>query len=270
MAIKAWRYLDGEREDGVFNMAADQALLTLCNEGKSPPTIRLYGWRKPTVSIGYSGKGLERVDVGHCRKNSIDIVRRPTGGRILLHAEELTYSVTAPLEHPSFPKGLRKTHNIISQAIAECFGKFGIMGGVRVISKPREGSGGAQLLSPACFGLSNMTEITIDGRKIVGSAQRRLSKAFLQHGSVLIDFDPKKLNEIFIFSDKKARQNHLSSLKKKVTCLSKESVLELNFACLKLLFLEGLKETLAKSLEKGIWTSEEIELREKIMRQIVI
>ena len=270
MTIKTWRYIDGEREDGVFNMAADQTLLTLCNAGKSPPTLRLYGWSKPTVSIGYSGRGLERVNMEYCRKNSIDIVRRPTGGRILLHAEELTYSVTAPLEHPSFPKGLRKTHSVISQAIAECFEKFGIIGGAQVISKSRADSGGERLLSPTCFGLSNMTEITINGRKIVGSAQRRLSNAFLQHGSVLIDFEPKKLNELFIFPDKKARQNHLSDLQKRVTCLSKEGVIELNFSDLKLLFLEGLKETFAKSIEKEIWTSEEIQLREKIMEQIVV
>ena len=194
MIFAPWRYLDGGLEDGAFNMAADQALLILCNEGKSPPTLRLYGWRKPTVSIGYSTKEFEKIDREYCEKKGIEIIRRPTGGRVLLHASEVTYSLVAPFDQGFFPKGLSKTHYLISETIVICLQKLGIRGEVISLSRGEDRDGSFN--SPACFGLPNRAEVKVNGKKIVGSAQRRLNRAFLQHGSVLIHFEPEELNKI--------------------------------------------------------------------------
>ena len=105
--------------DGAFNMAKDRAILIACNEGEAPATLRLYGWKKPTLSIGYSQDVSKNIDLEFCEQNRIPVVRRFTGGRALLHLYELTYSIVAPIPHQAFPGSLRGAFEKISQAILE-------------------------------------------------------------------------------------------------------------------------------------------------------
>ena len=128
MSSIRWRYIDDPPVGGVLNMATDFALLMACNEGVSPPTLRLYGWDQATLSVGYSRAGGDTIDLDRCRQQQVPIVRRPTGGRILLHHKELTYSIVAPIGHPSFSKGLQRTHQIISQALADCLNQLDLKG----------------------------------------------------------------------------------------------------------------------------------------------
>ena len=172
-----WRVIQDSLGDGAFNMAKDKAILIACSEGKAPATLRIYGWKRPTLSIGYSQDISKYIDLESCKKNNIPVVRRFTGGRALLHQYELTYSVIAPIPHKVFPGSLRGAFEKISQAILESL-KIGGIEGAEIAGKKNSISGSESRRSPACFSIANHCEITVEGKKLIGSAQRRLRSAF--------------------------------------------------------------------------------------------
>ncbi|HIA33009.1 MAG TPA: hypothetical protein EYN83_07290, partial [Nitrospinaceae bacterium] len=93
--MQEWRVIEDGPQDGESNMAIDRAILASCASGKTLPTLRLYCWERPTLTVGYAQDFAKEIDVNRCRKLGIQIVRRPTGGRALLHNHEVTYSLTA-------------------------------------------------------------------------------------------------------------------------------------------------------------------------------
>lgn len=178
------------RSDGVLtgarNMARDVAMLEALVAGESPPTLRFYGWDPPCLTLGRH-QGPEVADFEFCRAEGIDVVRRPTGGRALLHHRELTYSVVAPLgEHP-LPRALQDAYRTICDALVLACRTLGI---------PAELTGGEvnlQLPGPRsavpCFEAPASSEVVVGGRKLIGSAMRASSGKILQHGAILLDWD---------------------------------------------------------------------------------
>ncbi|MDO9515821.1 MAG: biotin/lipoate A/B protein ligase family protein, partial [Syntrophales bacterium] len=150
-----------------------------------PPVLRFYGWERPAVSIGYFQNAEEEIDCAYCRGKGIDIVRRPTGGKAVLHGNDLTYSLVAGESVPPFSPDVVETYRIISGCIIRGLSKAGIE--VQIVE---EGRGGAGSTEGFCFATSYKNELLAGGRKICGSAQMRARGVFLQHGSVLIDLDP--------------------------------------------------------------------------------
>ncbi|HIK57663.1 MAG TPA: lipoate--protein ligase family protein [Nitrospinaceae bacterium] len=205
----AWRLIEDGALDGRLNMAIDRAILTACERGQSPATLRLYGWEKPTLSIGYSQNEFKDVDKVQCEQNNIPIVRRFTGGRALLHQFELTYSLVAPIPHTQFPGNLAGAFGIVSKAVIASLKQAGVPQ-LEMVGKGQRGSG--QTRSPACFSAINHWEITAGGKKLVGSAQRRLNGAFLQHGSILLDWDPELAHSLLRFSSKTEKIRGLTSM----------------------------------------------------------
>ena len=102
MVYDEWRWISGGHHPAEENMAEDSALLADCEQGRIPPTVRFYGWSESAITLGYSQKAGAELDVERCRELGIPIVRRPTGGRALLHTNELTYAVVAPVSLPPF------------------------------------------------------------------------------------------------------------------------------------------------------------------------
>jgi lipoate-protein ligase A len=156
-------------------MALDEAIATSVRNCESPPTLRLYGWDRPSLSLGSFQKSSS-VDLKYCRKNSIPVVRRPTGGRAILHGDELTYSFSARTDHVAFAKGLLESYRTISSAFNLAFRKIGL----RVSSKDRRENGRVLTRNPLCFRSSSYGEILIENRKVVGSAQKRWKDGLLQ------------------------------------------------------------------------------------------
>jgi len=215
----SWRYIEEGLNSGACNMAVDAALLQACEPHTGKPTLRLYGWKEPTLSIGYS-QSLDR-EIDRLRLESQDIpwVRRPTGGRAILHEEELTYSVVAPVSHPLFEGGLKTTFSAISGALLEGLRSLGLEN-AQINREKKSNSDPLLRASPSCFALLNHCEITVEGRKLVGSAQRRTQAAFLQHGSILIRMDRKRLNSILKFMDERQRRHNLEILERSTVTLS--------------------------------------------------
>ena len=125
-AGKEWRILPFGKAGAVENMAVDEAVFRASIHKKAPPTLRFYGWRVPALSIGYFQDYGKEVDREACRKFGVDIVRRPTGGKAVLHEQELTYAVIAGADSPLFPPDILKTYRVISGCIAKGLAKVGI------------------------------------------------------------------------------------------------------------------------------------------------
>jgi len=182
-----WRLvLDGDLP-GAVNMARDVAILEAIAGGAGRPTLRLYGWSPPCLSLGRH-QGLDAADEGFCRTHRIDIVRRPTGGRAVLHHLELTYAVVAPAGHPPLPNKLQDAYRTICGPLVRWCGEMGIKADLT------PGEVNLRLPGPRsavpCFEAPAGGEVVVRDRKLIGSAMRAHSGVILQHGAILLDWDP--------------------------------------------------------------------------------
>lgn len=175
-AETCWRQLPYEVRSGARNMALDHALAASVGDA----VLRLYGWTRPTLSLGRN-EPASAYPVDELRASGVDVVRRPTGGRAVLHDRELTYAVIVPARALG---GARATHLRIHEALARALCRLGAPADV-------VGDGGRALAPDAgpCFQVPAAGEVVVRGRKIVGSAQARIGGALLQHGSILLDGD---------------------------------------------------------------------------------
>jgi len=188
-AVSEWRILPFQTYSAFENMALDEAILLSADSGKSPPTLRFYGWSPPAVSLGYFQDFNREVNLNNCRSLGVDIVRRPTGGKAVLHENEITYSVISAKDNPLFPDNILGTYKVISSCLIEALVSMGINASV-VDSGYRQN--GTNVLKSLCFSEPSRFELLVAGRKICGSAQVRTKKAFLQHGSLLLSFEPER------------------------------------------------------------------------------
>ncbi|MDW7738976.1 MAG: lipoate--protein ligase family protein [Bacillota bacterium] len=178
-----WRLILDPPMTGLDNMQKDIAIMEEVASGECPPTLRLYRWSPPTLSIGYFQDEDEVVNLEGCREKGIDVVRRPTGGRAVLHYHELTYSIVVPEIHPFINRGgVLDAYRAISRGIVTAFSLLGITAS---ITPEKEGQAG--LAPGSCFDTPSAYEIKIDGKKVVGSAQLRRDGIVLQHGAILFE-----------------------------------------------------------------------------------
>jgi lipoate-protein ligase A len=191
---KAWRMLPRRVLRAAENMATDEAVFRLNRLQGLPPTLRFFGWDPSAVSLGYFQKTSREIDVEACRRAGIDIVRRPTGGKAVLHEHELTYSLAAAVDHPLFTGDILGTYRVISGCIAEALRRMGLV--PEMASDGRSAAGTP--LEAYCFAAPSRYELLVGGRKICGSAQVRTSGSFLQHGSLLIDIDPARTAAVMV------------------------------------------------------------------------
>ena len=189
------RIITHEANNAFFNMAVDEAISEAVRQELSPPTLRLYRWSRPSLSIGHFQK-ISEVNIDYCGKMDYPVVRRLTGGRAILHDAELTYSFSARTGSPPFSSSLHENYSVISNAILLGLKSCGINAD---ISFERKRSSGQR--NPACFKTVSYGEITLNGKKVIGSAQKRYSNGFMQHGSILLDFDVEKLCNVLVHAD---------------------------------------------------------------------
>ncbi|MEA2062280.1 MAG: lipoate--protein ligase family protein [Gemmatimonadota bacterium] len=187
-----WRFINSGACPAAFNMALDEALM---RRAADPPTatLRVYAWEKPSVSLGYHQKIEERLDLERCRAAGVEVVRRITGGREVFHQRELTYSFSAPLDNPRLGGTVMKSYRAISGGLVRALEILGLEPELERSVK-RAGAGAGVRDNP-CFSSASRYEISWQGKKLVGSAQRRMPRlgAFLQQGSLLIENSQDRL-----------------------------------------------------------------------------
>jgi lipoate-protein ligase A len=164
--------------DGATNMARDEAISRSVSSGAQLPTLRLYGWVPPSISLGQSQR-MRTVDEAACRADGIDIVRRATGGLAILHTDELTYSISLPIHHPIAEGDVMTSYRRIALAIIETLKSLGVSdANADAVAKEDKAK------SPVCFEAPSDYEVIGAGKKLVGSAQWRRVDGVLQHGSL--------------------------------------------------------------------------------------
>jgi lipoyl(octanoyl) transferase len=179
---EVWRLICDPPFPGEVNMRRDLELMAEVASGKAPPTLRLYHWSPPALTLGRFQKAEEVADLDACRRLGVDLVRRPTGGRAVLHHRELTYSISVPECHRLIPAGVIDAYRLINQGILAAFEILGID-----VSLAGESERGAGLAPGSCFDSTSAYEIRVAGKKVVGSAQLRTGGALLQHGAILLE-----------------------------------------------------------------------------------
>lgn len=178
-----WRLLVTPPADGTTNMAIDEAILHALADGAGSPTLRFYQWDPPCLSLGYNQHHTE-VDEAACARLGCTWVRRPTGGRAILHTDELTYSVVVPMHEPRVEGGIVQSYRQLSA---------GLLAGLRALGADVFQAQEEEALNPhqsaVCFDTPSNYEITVNGKKVMGSAQVRRRGMVLQHGSLPLTGD---------------------------------------------------------------------------------
>jgi len=213
-----WRFENTGFRSGVFNMEYDQSLAQSLVDGSGSPTIRVYGWQPHAISLGWN-QSIDDVDLGKASEAGIEVVRRPTGGRAILHSEELTYSVAMFAQG----KNILSVYEEISHALITGLQILGVDAAIEK-SQPHFPSLYKSSSAVACFSSAGRYEIKCNGKKLVGSAQRRYAadhdEVILQHGSILIGQNHKRMVDFLCMNSQEERKALRLELDEKTTELS--------------------------------------------------
>lgn len=197
-----WRLLRHPAEHGAWNMAVDAAILENVIAGQSRPTLRLYNWDPACLSLGFAQLFAD-VDGEKLIAHGWEVVRRPTGGRAILHTDELTYSVIGPTNEPRLVGGVLESYRRLSEGLMRSL----LLLGLSVQQQPMHATNGFGTLdNPVCFEVPSDYEITLNGKKIIGSAQARKKGSVLQHGSLPLFGDIGRITEILRYPSEESRQ----------------------------------------------------------------
>lgn len=227
---KTWRFINSGPGSASHNMALDEAIAISVRKNDSLPTLRVYTWDKPSVSIGCFQK-IRDVNIKYCQNAGIPIVRRPTGGRAILHNEELTYSFSVKTDNELFSKGIFDSYKKISAALLLALSKIGLSPESKLIREtrhpslpglaPRNGAGVTRhSKSPLCFQSISYGEITISNRKIIGSAQKRWIDGLLQQGSIPYSVEESLIQKVFRLQSSQNIKETIAGLKDMISGLS--------------------------------------------------
>ncbi|MFC7440931.1 lipoate--protein ligase family protein [Laceyella putida] len=259
--MDVWRFIPYEAYTPAQNMAIDEAILQLHREGNVPPTIRFYGWTQPTLSIGYFQKAKKEIDFVKLREKGFGFVRRMTGGRAVLHDQELTYSVIAREDHPLMPATVSESYRVISQGLLAGFRRLGL----EAYLAPPKTEGRSGVASSACFDSPSDYELVVGGRKVAGSAQTRQRGVILQHGSILLDLDADALFDVLIFPSERVRHRLKQSFVEKAVAIRQLAEREIDLEECKRAFYEGFGEGMGIQLKPGALTEEEWERAQQLI-----
>ncbi len=226
-------------------MAADQVLLKQMKPG-NPPTLRLYTWNQRTLSLGKNQR-LDQIDTAWCQENRIALVRRSTGGQAVLHGGDITYSLVGDVRSSRFSGGILEIYQTISQSFFHFFQQLGLSPQLQSHSRRQRGVQASQV----CFVVPAAFEILIDGRKIIGSAQRQTATAFLQHGTIPLTNQVPWLSRIF-------KNTSPDALESKITALDTLGILKHHSQeTICQLLLDSFQEVFQVGLQKQAWLSDE-------------
>ncbi len=244
MSLK-FRFIDHSPGRGAMNMAIDEALTA-----SDLPVLRFYTWQPACLSLGFFQKAAE-VNIDLCRELNIDVVRRLTGGSAVLHKSELTYSLICNAD--LLPGSVIESYKVISSALLQGLRNLGLNPVLNSTVPKGE-------RSPLCFHDSSWYEIQVNGRKIIGSAQKRMNGRILQHGSILVETNAEQYCSLF----------HLSRLglgvhiRKKMTSVNDEIGSKVDFYRLKEAMKKGFESALQIEFETSSLAEKELQQAEKL------
>lgn len=265
--METWRVLNTGFSGPAWNMAVDEAILNAHSRGLVPPTIRFFGWDPATLSIGYFQRSAKEVNFDALTEKGLGFVRRPTGGRAVLHDQELTYSVIVSESHPMMPTSVNESYRVLSMGLLEGFRELGLNAEMVSLADEEEKKKFESMGSAACFDSPSWYELVVEGRKVVGSAQVRQLHTILQHGSILLDLDAELLFSVLTFSSDRIRERMMETFKERAVSIKDFSGEVISYDRAVEAFTAGFARGLGVKLKAAGLTPFEQELAEQLVRE---
>lgn len=262
---KTWRLLHTGWKDSAENMAIDEAILIAHSEGRVPPTIRFYGWNPATLTIGYFQRVNKEIDLNRVQERGLGFVRRPTGGRAVLHDQEVTYSVIVEEGYPGMPTSVTQSYRAISMGLLHGFRNLGLQGEMIPLETEEEKRKYASLGSAACFDSPSNYELVIEGRKVAGSAQTRQRGVILQHGSILLGLDVDLLFDVLRFPSDSVKERMKKGFIKKAVAINELKGDPVSFEKAVQAFSKGFESGMKIQLKPSELTPYEQELAQQLV-----
>jgi lipoate-protein ligase A len=250
-----WRLIHTAASTGAWNMAADEAILEAVGRGDALPTVRLFAWAPPCLSLGYA-QPIADVDRRRIKNHGWDLVRRPTGGKAILHTDELTYTVVAPYPEPRLAGSILESYQRLSTALLEALSLLGIS--AQSLEKP-PGTAEQDKRNPVCFELPSNYEITVAGKKIIGSAQARRQAGILQHGSLPLCGALSRITDALSFPNEETRHQAAKRLRARATTVEQVLGHRVDWATAAQAFATGFRQALNLDLNHAELTLAEQE-----------
>jgi len=255
-----WRLIKEGPGNPDWNMAVDEAIAESCRLGLAPPTLRFYEWKEAALTIGYFQKIERDIDQEVCRTEKVAVIRRITGGRAVLHGNDLTYSVASGVDVPELPDTIRGTFLAISRGLIEGLLQLGLQ--AESVRSPALEAG----RSPVCFMSASWYEIICNGRKIIGSAQRRWKDGMLQQGSLLFDFDPVAYYKLFRFPEQAVRERMIAESRDRISGLNSLLLTRVNPKTVSDQIARGFEKAVGIQFEPAGLTEFELERAHELTR----
>lgn len=259
--MRQWRLIYDVPSPGAHNMAVDEAIVSAVSAGQSAPTLRLYAWSPPCLSLGYGQKSSD-VDFPRVVALGWHVVRRPTGGRAILHTDELTYSLALPANHPLTSGDIVESYRRISDALLAGLNTLGLSTQAERKTHRRE------INSPVCFDAPSHYEITVNGRKLVGSAQVRRKGGLLQHGSLPLTGDLVRICDALAYVDDPTRQQAKTHVHAHALTLSEALGDELNWQTVANAIVDGFRQAMGIQFVDGVLNSAEREMAAHLAAEV--
>jgi lipoate-protein ligase A len=209
--VAAYRFINTGVQSTALNMAIDEAILIHHIKDEVPPTLRVFNWEQPSITLGRFQSIEREIDVESCKSNGIALVRRPTGGRAVYHRDEFTYSIVIGKRY-GIPSGVVAAYAYLSQGLLAALAQLGVSAEIsdeRVKQHP----------SAACFASSTQADLTSGGFKLVGSAQVWREESLLQQGSLPLDDRASEFFHLLRFPSEEERLTALEHYNEKTTPL---------------------------------------------------
>ena len=256
-----WRLLISPPGTGPWNMAVDTAVLKSSSDESPLPTLRFYRWTPPCLSLGIN-QPVKDVDRQALDKLGWDLVRRPTGGRAILHTDELTYSVIGPKDEPRLSGGVMRSYRLLSSALFTGLKHLGLP-----VEVQEEKSAGAASKQPICFENPSDYEITFQGKKLLGSAQARKMGGVLQHGTLPLAGDITRITRVLKFPDEQSRAEASRRMKERSTTVKEILDRDVSFQEAREALQQGFQEQLNLTFDQETLTSQELALAKQYYRE---
>ncbi|MBD7983174.1 lipoate--protein ligase family protein [Sporosarcina sp. Sa2YVA2] len=249
MAKTEWLFINSGKCSPSYNMALDEALLEWHSKGEIGPVLRFYEWEPATLSIGYFQRVYKEIDLDAVRENGLGFVRRPTGGRGVLHEHELTYSVIVTEEYPDMPETVTEAYRVISGGLLEGFKNLGLQAEFSIPVTVEQNDGLKKPKSAVCFDAPSWYELVVEGKKVAGSAQTRQKGVILQHGAILLGLDEDKLVSLFKFDSEESKERMRKSLPEKAVAINRLTDRDISIEECVDAFSRGFQEALCIQLK---------------------
>lgn len=260
--MNTWRLLHTPPASGAWNMAVDESILEHIQRGESLPALRLYAWDPPCLSLGHA-QPFADVDMERVKSHGWEVVRRLTGGRAILHTDELTYSVTGSASEPILSGSILESYNRIARALLFAVRELGLP----VEMKEHITEPATLNLNPVCFEVPSTYEITVDGKKLIGSAQARRKEGVLQHGSLPLTGDLTRICQALVFKDESARENAAQRLLARATTVESVTGVKTDWEKAAQTFVKGFESQLGIRFQRGELSRSESERAEELVKE---